>query len=71
MPDEWMRSVLVLIFKNKGDLQSGGNYRGMKLMSHTMKLWKRVVEARSRAKVSICEQQYGFMPKKKKRVLQM
>ena len=64
MPEEWRRSVLVPIFKNKGDVQSCGNYRGIKLMSHTMKLWERVVEARLRAEVSICEQQYGFMPRK-------
>ncbi|KAK3567506.1 hypothetical protein QTP86_019947, partial [Hemibagrus guttatus] len=46
MPEEWRRSVLVPIFKNKGDVQSCSNYRGIKLMSHTMKLWERVVEAR-------------------------
>ena len=63
MPEEW-RSVLVPIYKNKGDVQSCGNYRRIKLMSHTMKLWERVVEARLRAELSICEQQYGFMPKK-------
>ncbi|KAK3512308.1 hypothetical protein QTP70_003296 [Hemibagrus guttatus] len=64
MPEEWIRSVLVPIFKNKGDVQSCSNYRGIKLMSHTMKLWERVVEARLRKVVEICEQQYGFMPRK-------
>ncbi|KAK3547027.1 hypothetical protein QTP86_008826, partial [Hemibagrus guttatus] len=64
MPEEWRRSVLVPIFKNKGDVQSFSNYRGIKLMSHTMKLWERVVEARLRKVVEICEQQYGFMPRK-------
>ncbi|KAK3560854.1 hypothetical protein QTP86_022604 [Hemibagrus guttatus] len=64
MPEEWRRSVLVPIFKNKGDVQSYSNYRGIKLMSHTMKLWERVVEARLRKVVEICEQQYGFMPRK-------
>ncbi|KAK3530169.1 hypothetical protein QTP86_017736, partial [Hemibagrus guttatus] len=34
MPEEWRRSVLVPIFKNKGDVQSCSNYRGIKLMSH-------------------------------------
>ncbi|KAK3561612.1 hypothetical protein QTP86_010688 [Hemibagrus guttatus] len=48
MPEEWRRSVLVPIFKNKGDVQSCSNYKGIKLMSHTMKLWERVVEARLR-----------------------
>ncbi|KAK3535543.1 hypothetical protein QTP70_016813, partial [Hemibagrus guttatus] len=64
MPEEWRRSVLVPIFKNKGDVQSCSNFRGIKLMSHTMKLWERVVEARLRKAVEICEQQYGFMPRK-------
>ncbi|KAK3568551.1 hypothetical protein QTP86_008749 [Hemibagrus guttatus] len=64
MPEEWRRSVLVPIFKNKGDVQSCSNYRGIKLMSHTMKLWERVVEARLRKVVKVCEQQYGFMPRK-------
>ncbi|KAK3568688.1 hypothetical protein QTP86_013448 [Hemibagrus guttatus] len=64
MSEEWRRSALVPIFKNKGDVQSCSNYRGIKLMSHTMKLWERVVEARLRKVVEICEQQYGFMPRK-------
>ncbi|KAK3558854.1 hypothetical protein QTP86_030445, partial [Hemibagrus guttatus] len=64
MPEEWRRSVLVPIFKNKGDVQSCSNYRGIKLMSHTMKVWERVVESRLRKVVEICEQQYGFMPRK-------
>jgi hypothetical protein len=38
MLDEWRRSILVSIFKNKGNVQSCTNYRRIKLMSHTMKL---------------------------------
>jgi hypothetical protein len=38
MPKEWRQSILVPIFKNKGDVQSCTNYRGIKPMSHTMKL---------------------------------
>ena len=37
MSEEW-RSMLVSIFKNKGDVQSCTNYRGIKLMSYMMKL---------------------------------
>jgi hypothetical protein len=44
MKEEWRRSILVPIFKNKGDVQSCTNYRRIKLMSHTMKLWERVIE---------------------------
>ncbi|MCJ8740989.1 hypothetical protein PDJAM_G00065450 [Pangasius djambal] len=64
MPEEWRSIVLVPIFKNKGDVQSCSNSRGIKLISHTMKLWERLVEARLRKVVEICEQQYGFMPRK-------
>ena len=39
MPDEWRRSVLVPLYKGKGDIKECGNYRGIKLMSHSMKLW--------------------------------
>ena len=37
----------------------------MKLMSHTIKTWERVLEKRLGDQVKICEQQYGFMPGKK------
>ena len=45
MSEEWRRSVLIPIYKNKGDAQCCGNYRGIKLMSHTMKVWERIIEA--------------------------
>ena len=64
MPEEWRRSVLIPIYKNKGDAQCCGNYRGIKLMSHTMKVWEKIIEARLRDSVEISKQQYGFMPEK-------
>ena len=62
--EEWRRSVLIPIYKNKGDAQCCGNYRGIKLMSHTMKVWERIIEAKIRDRVEISKQQYGFMPGK-------
>ena len=62
MPEEWRRSVLIPIYK--GDAQCCGKYRGMKLMSHTMKVWERINEARLRDRVEISKQQYEFMPGK-------
>ena len=64
MPEEWRRSVLIPIYKNKGDAQCCGNYRGIKLLSHTRKVWERIIEARLRDRVEISKQQYGFMPGK-------
>ena len=64
MPDEWRDSVLIPIFKNKGDVRRCSNYRGIKLISHTMKLWERIVEKRLRSDLKFSNQQYGFMPGK-------
>jgi Reverse transcriptase (RNA-dependent DNA polymerase) len=62
MSDEWRRSILIPIFKNKGDIQSCTNYRGIKLMSHTMKLWERVIEYRLRKLTIVFKNQFGFIP---------
>ena len=62
MPDEWRRSMLVPLYKAKGDIKECGNYQGIKLMSRTMNLWERVIEARIRKEVTITEQQFVFIP---------
>ena len=38
IPNSWKKSKLIPIFKNKGDILECNNYRGIKLMSHFMKL---------------------------------
>ena len=63
MPEEW-RSVLISIYKNKGDAQCYENYREKKLINHRMRVWERIIEARLRDNVEISKQQYGFMPAK-------
>ncbi|GJX06084.1 retrovirus-related pol polyprotein LINE-1 [Tanacetum coccineum] len=62
MPDEWRLSEVIPIYKNKGDAQVCSNYRGIKLLGHTMKLWERVIERRLRKETSVSENQFGFMP---------
>ena len=64
MSKEWRRSVLIPIYKIKGDAQCCENYRGIKLMIQTMKVWERIIEARLRDREEISKQQYGFMPGK-------
>ena len=54
--------MVVSLYKGKGVIKECGNYRGIKLMSHTMKLWERVIEARTRKEMTIAEQQFGFLP---------
>ncbi|XP_070016044.1 uncharacterized protein [Nicotiana sylvestris] len=62
IPDEWRWSTMVSVYKNKWDIQNCSNYRGIKLLSHTMKVWERVVEGRIRSVMSISKNQFGFMP---------
>ena len=55
MPDQWRESVILPIYKQKRGVQSCNSNRGIKIMSHTLKLWERVVENRLRQKVSIAD----------------
>ena len=64
MPEKWRRIVLIPIYKNKGDAQCCGNYRGIKLMIHTIKVWERIIETRLRDRVENSKQQYESMPGK-------
>ena len=64
MPEEWKTSVVVPIFKGKGDVMDCGAYRGVKLLEHAMKIVERVLENRIRELVMINEMQFGFMPGK-------
>ena len=55
---------MVPIYKGKGYILECNNYRGIKLMCHSMKLWERLIEARLRQITSIDNTQYGFCPGK-------
>ena len=61
IPEIWRESLLVPIFKEKGDVQCCGSYRGIKLMSHTLKIFERIMDSRLRQQVIIGRQQLGFM----------
>lgn len=62
MPDEGKDSVIIPIYEEKEDIHDCGNYRGIKLMLHTMKIWQKIIEKRLREESSIGEEQFGFMP---------
>ena len=57
IPKEWRYRRMIPIFKSKGDAQCCSNYRGIKLMSHSMKMWERVIDGRIRQEVQISQQQ--------------
>ena len=62
IPSAWRDSVLVPIFKEKGDIQECKNYRGIKLLTHTFKIWERVLDRQVRECTDIHGSQFGFMP---------
>ena len=54
--------MLIPIFKEKGDIQECKNYRGIKLLAHTFKIWERVLDRRMRECTDIHESQFRSMP---------
>ena len=69
IPEDWKHSLLVPLYKDKGDVKDGGAYRGVKLLEHGMKIVERVFESRLRNVVTINDMQCGFMPGKGTMVL--
>jgi len=53
IPDDWKSSILLLVFKGKGDPMECGSYRAIKLLKHAMKVIDCVFERRIREKVKI------------------
>ena len=60
--DEWQTSMLVLIFKEKGDVRNCNTYRGVESLEHAMKVVERVLEKKNRELVNIDSMRFGFMP---------
>ena len=43
----------------KGDIHDCGNYQGIKLMSHTMKIWERIIDRRLGEETTIGDEPFG------------
>ena len=64
IPDDWKSSILLPVFKGKGDPMECGSHRAIKLLEHAMEVIERVFKRRIREKVKIDAMQFGFMPRK-------
>uniref|UniRef100_A0A914WA90 Reverse transcriptase domain-containing protein n=1 Tax=Plectus sambesii TaxID=2011161 RepID=A0A914WA90_9BILA len=60
-PVKWATSITVPIFKNKGDPAVCSNYRLIRLLSHTMKIFERIFNQRLRDTVQLSINQCGFV----------
>ncbi|EYB93875.1 hypothetical protein Y032_0178g687 [Ancylostoma ceylanicum] len=60
----WRDSIIVPIFKSEGDVMDCANYRGIKLIVHTTKIYERLVDIRLRDVVEIAPDKFGFVPER-------
>ena len=61
MLESWKRSMVVPLYKGKGNMLECSNYCTVKLLEHGMKVVECVFEKRLRKMVEIREEQYGFV----------
>ena len=50
--------------REKGDALESENYRGIRLLEHSMKVWEKILEERLREIMKNNKCQFGFMPGK-------
>jgi len=58
---DWKSSVVLPIYKGKGDPMECGSYRGIKLLEHAMEAVEKIFEHRIRQQIVIDDMQFGFM----------
>jgi len=58
---DWKSSVVLPIYKGKGDPMECVSYRGIKLLEHAMKVVERTFEYKIRQQIRIDDMQLGFM----------
>ena len=60
IPSSWRLSKVTPLFKGKGSILECSNYRGIKLISHTLKLLERILDQRIITIVELGNIQFGF-----------
>ena len=60
IPEDWEMSFILNLYK--GDALNRGNYRGLKLTEHVMKVMERIVDGMIREMIAIDEMQFAFVP---------
>ena len=63
---EWRQSIIIPIWKRKGDRREFSQYRGISLLSQSSKVFARILEKRIRYIVEpqLSENQFGFRKNK-------
>ena len=61
IPEDWKSSVVLPIYKGKGDSMECGSCRGIKLLEHAMKVVERIFEQRIWQQIDIDDMHFRFM----------
>ena len=64
IPEDCKSSVVVPVYKGKGDPMECGSYRGITLLEHATKVVERIFEHRIQQQIDIDDMQFGFMKDK-------
>ena len=62
MSNEWNDSIIITLYKGKGEALDRGNYRDLKLTEHILKVLEQIIEDLIGNIVKINNMQFGFMP---------
>ena len=62
MPSKWNYSIIIGLYKGRGEALDRGNYRGLKLTEHILKVMERIIEDFIQNIVNTDNMQFGFMP---------
>ena len=60
--EDWRDSIIISLFKGKGDALSPSNYHGLKLTNHILKVIQRVLQNIIHETVIVSETQLEFCP---------
>ncbi|EYB87852.1 hypothetical protein Y032_0256g368 [Ancylostoma ceylanicum] len=60
-PVDWQRSTTIPIWKRKGNPADCANYRPIRLLSHSMKIFERIIDRRIRDIIRVSTNQCGFV----------
>ena len=61
IPEDWKSSMVLPIYKGKGNPIECGSYRGIKLLEHAMKVVERISKHRIWQQIETDDMQFGFM----------
>ena len=58
------------VYKEQNDVQNCGDYRGINLLSHTMRIWERIIDGKLRAEVEVSKELFVFIPGQERQQIQ-